>query len=90
MVKAAVSFDKFILTHRFLFSPSGCRDPMGGRVGKSLKFVMKNPPQFVLKFGSIESWACLILPYEGHVISVCPALQQKSNPSPEKSNDGVH
>ena len=90
IAKAAVCADEFILTHRTVFSPSARRNPTGGRDRRNSQTSVENPPQSGSKSGSVESRACFYCHEKGHVISVCPALQRKSNPSPVRSNDGVH
>ena len=82
--KAAVCADEFMLTHRNVFSHPVRRNPTGGRDGRNSKFVGKNPPQPGAKNDSEESRACFYCHEKGHVISVCPALQRKNNPSPDK------
>ena len=81
---AAVCADEFMLTHRTVFSQPARRSPMGGREGKNSKFAGKTPPQPGVKNDSGESRACFYCHEKGHIISACPALQRKNNPSPEK------
>lgn len=75
LTDAAVFANEFLLTHKSVFSPSACHEPVSvGQRDRSPKSFHCNPTAATGDPGKRECFCCH---EQGHLIAMCPTLKRK-------------